>query len=277
MIDSGSQQDEASVCREFASAHAGIRYFRTEQQEGLYEAWNRAISVAQGTYLTSANTDDRHRPDALERLVGALDASPAVVLAYGDQLTSTIENEPFDACAIRKTKVRRMPDFSLDELMLRCSTGSQPLRRTAVHGEHGAFNTHRIAGDYEFWMRIAQTCKFTHIAEPLSVFYDSPNTPSGVGNKWPCDLEGLEIRLMYLDREPWRRNRRLRTRLARELFGIGYQYVEKCRDMDRARPFLFQAWKLDPLNVGFAETFVLRGLLRSRLRVGEPRTPDSPT
>ena len=268
VIDSSSQQHEGKICRDFASEHHNIKYFRTDQREGLYEAWNRAIGLARGIYLTSANTDDRHRRDAFERLVGELETSPETALAYGDQFSSTIENETFDSCSARAAKRAYRPEFSPAALMLWCITGSQPMWRSAVHGEHGLFNPRfRIAGDYEFWMRIAQTRKFIHVPEPLGVFYDSPNTLSGRDNKWPCDRESLAIRLMYLDAEPWRGDRRLRARLARELFGIGYQYVERFRDLDRARPFLLQAWKLDPLNFAFAKTLVLRGLMRSRWRL----------
>jgi glycosyltransferase involved in cell wall biosynthesis len=266
VIDSGSRQDEAGISRIFASRHDNVRYFRTEQRESLYEAWNTAIGLAHGRYLTNANTDDRHRTDALERLVNVLEVSPEAVLAYGDHLISSIENELFDACRMRQAKLRRMPDFSHDDLMLRCITGPQPMWRRSVHEEYGLFNPRfRIAGDYEFWMRIAQTHEFAHVAEALGVFHESPNTLSGVGNKWPCDLESLEIRLAYLRREPWSVDRQLRARLAQELFGIGYQYVEKYRDMNRARVFLLHAWKLDPFNIGFAKTLVLRGLMGGRL------------
>ena len=266
VIDSGSQQGEADICGEFANAHENIRYCRTSRREGLYEAWNRGIATAKGKYLTSANTDDRHSKDAFERLVGALDAQPHIALAYGDQLTSTVENETFDVCALRRTKVLRRPDFSPTALMLWCITGSQPMWRRTVHQEYGTFDPRfRIAGDYEFWMRIAQTWEFVHVPEPLGVFYDSPNTLSGRNNKWECDMECLRVRQTYLNREPWCNDRTLRPRLARELFGIGYQYVERYRNMTRARPFLLQAWRLDPFNTDFAKTLLLRGVVKSNV------------
>lgn len=60
VIDSGSQQGESAICAEYARIHPRIRLIRTER-EPLYAAWNRAIPLARGKYLTNANTDDRHR------------------------------------------------------------------------------------------------------------------------------------------------------------------------------------------------------------------------
>lgn len=262
VIDSGSQQNEGEICATFAKTNNNIRYFRTER-EGLYEAWNRAIGLAQGKYLTNANTDDRHRRDAFERLVSELENAPDVVLAYGDQLISKIENEKFDDCAKRQSNTFPLPDFSYCELMLGCITGSQPMWRKSAHNEHGLFDCkYRIAADYEFWLRISQTARFKRVAEPIGVFYRSRDTMSGSNNKWPCDLETLEIQLKYLEREPWRNEKALRKKLAQSMFLKGYHYVEIEQALQKASPFLFQAWKLDPLNLALARTFVFRGLFR---------------
>ena len=132
VIDSGSQQAEAEICAPFAHAYPNIRIVRTER-ETLYTAWNRAIAMANGKYLTNANTDDRHRHDAFERLAGELERSPEVVLTYADQFVSQTENESYDACEARVARRRRWPDFTPDDLMLRCITGSQPMWRSSMH------------------------------------------------------------------------------------------------------------------------------------------------
>lgn len=273
VIDSGSQQRESAICEEFARRHDTIRLVRTER-EPLYAAWNRAIGLARGTYLTNANTDDRHRRDAFERLATALDRAPQAALAYGDQFVSPVENETFDACAAQSRKVRRAPDYAPDELMLRCITGSQPMWRKASHDRHGVFDTrYAIAGDYDLWMRFAQTSEFRHVAEPLGVFYDSPHTLSGASNRWRTDMESLDIKLRHVSRDPWRSSPALRSRLAECIFGMGYHYVEQARDMAKARPFLAAAWRLQPLNFRYAKSLVLRGVLRSTARLGAPQRP----
>ena len=71
VVNSGSEQNEESVVKEFQKKYGNIVYIKTER-EGLYRAWNRAIKVASGQFLTNANTDDRHRKDALEVMVNML-------------------------------------------------------------------------------------------------------------------------------------------------------------------------------------------------------------
>ena len=68
IVDSASPEAERAIVEEFQKKFDNIRYIRTEQRETLYSAWNRAVKVARGEYLTNANTDDRHAPEALAQL-----------------------------------------------------------------------------------------------------------------------------------------------------------------------------------------------------------------
>ena len=80
VVDSGSPGDEGRIVAEFQRRFDNIVYLRTER-ESLYDAWNRGIHAARGLYITNANTDDRHRADALERLARSLDERPDAALA----------------------------------------------------------------------------------------------------------------------------------------------------------------------------------------------------
>ncbi len=95
VIDSGSQENEQAIVQEFQALYAHIFYERTER-ETLYAAWNRGIKLARGKYITNANTDDRHRADALEVLADTLDNNPDIGLAYGDCLITENQNETFE-------------------------------------------------------------------------------------------------------------------------------------------------------------------------------------
>jgi glycosyltransferase involved in cell wall biosynthesis len=264
VVDSCSPQDEGRIVRTFQQRHPNIVYLRTDQREGLYKAWNRAVEMARGRYLTNANTDDRHHPQSFERLAAVLDAAPQHVLAYHYQIVSDIENETFEDCLVRQPPVRRYPTFSLPDMLRGCIVGSQPMWRRSVHAEHGLFSErYRIAGDYEFWARIAQTHTFATVPEALGLFYDSPHTLSGIGSRLTVDTESLEIQLKYLAVKPWRDDPGNRKVLANYLFGVGYRYVELLKDLKSARVFLREAMRLDPTNFRYAKTYLLRGLLQS--------------
>lgn len=258
VIDSGSLQGESAICEEFARQHPQIRVVRTER-EPLYTAWNRAIPLARGKYITSANTDDRHRPDFMEVMASALDRHDDIALAYAEQFISHTENETFAECERRGARARRLPDYTPAELMLRCMTGSQPMWRKALHDELGYFDTRfRIAADYDMWLRFASRYCFQRVPGPMGVFFDSPDTISGANSVAQLNLETLAIQKACMCQNHWRAIPGMRKRLAAEWFGRGYQRIVHDRDNRAAEPFIREAIKLDPTNFGFFKTYVIR-------------------
>lgn len=261
VIDSGSEQGEGAICQALARTHPQIRYLRTER-EPLYVAWNRAIAMARGKYLTSANTDDRHHPAFMARMVKALEARPDCALAYADQFVSHTENETFETCLARGARRRRWPDYTPEDLLLRCITGSQPVWRRSLHETLGVFDTrYRIAADYDMWLRFAAVHPLLHVPEALGVFYDAPGTLSGSGNQVAVNLETMAVQTTYVQHARWRGIPRMRQRLAAELFGRGYQHIERDHDVRAAQPFIRAALRLHPTSLRFLKTYALRCLV----------------
>lgn len=176
VVDAASPQNERAIVEEFQQRYSNIVYIRLEQRETVYAAWNRAIRAARGQYITNANTDDRHRADALEILARTLDENPEVTLVYADCLITRTENETFNAShPVRKFQWH---DFDPAALVLKgCFVGPQPMWRREVHEEHGYFDADFVsAGDYEFWLRIARNRKFLHVKQTLGLYLESPGS-----------------------------------------------------------------------------------------------------
>jgi glycosyltransferase involved in cell wall biosynthesis/ADP-heptose:LPS heptosyltransferase/predicted TPR repeat methyltransferase len=175
VIDSASPQGEGAIVREFQQRHRNIRYLRTAKRESVYAAWNRAIRLARGKYLTSANADDRHRADALERLASVLEERPDIALVYADVAVTQNENERFDTA--RPSGYFRWPEHDPRLLFQVCYIGPQPMWRRALHSRYGAFDPEfRSAGDYEFWLRLVRTEKFLHLPEVLGLYLAHPGS-----------------------------------------------------------------------------------------------------
>ena len=176
VVDSNSPQNERAIVEEFQSRFANIVYIRSEQRETVYGAWNRGIKAARGKYVTNANTDDRHRPDALEILARTLDEKPEVSLVYADCLITPIENETF--ATTKATRRFQWLDFSPSDLLHKgCYVGPQPMWRRELHQQHGYFDAEMVsAGDYEFWLRLATSRKFLHVKETLGLYLESPSS-----------------------------------------------------------------------------------------------------
>lgn len=178
VIDSGSQQNERAIVEEFQQRYDNIVYIRTEERETIYAAWNRAVKAARGKYLTNANTDDRHRSDAFAVMIQALEQYPQVGLVYADCLITSIPNETFANNSAQT--VLHWPDYSLKQALMYSIFGPQPMWRRKLHKEVGYFNpNYTVAGDYEFFLRIAWRFGAFRIPEILGSYFEGP----GVENR----------------------------------------------------------------------------------------------
>jgi len=170
VVNSGSEQNEEQIVREFQQHYDNIVYIKTDQRETVYSAWNRAIRVARGRFITNANTDDRHRRDALEVMAQCLEADPDVALVYGDQIQTDTPNDTFENH--HGTEYLQRPDYSRRRLLFGCCVGSQPMWRKSLHEQFGWFDESlTCAGDWDFWLRISQKYEFKHIPQYLGLYY----------------------------------------------------------------------------------------------------------
>jgi glycosyltransferase involved in cell wall biosynthesis/ADP-heptose:LPS heptosyltransferase/SAM-dependent methyltransferase/predicted O-methyltransferase YrrM len=172
VVNSGSEQNEEAVVREFQNRYKNILYLRTQERETVYAAWNRGIKAASGRYITNANTDDRHRQDALELMADTLDQKPGISLVYADVIISETENETFE----KHTPAGHFQwlDFDREKLSVGCYIGPQPMWRKSLHDRYGYFNeAFTSSGDWEFWLRIAGGADFLHVPEFLGLYLRS--------------------------------------------------------------------------------------------------------
>jgi len=176
VVDTGSPTGEARIVREFMARYPNIAYLRTADRETTTSACNRCITAARGKYLTLACADDRHQPDALERLVGVLERSPEAILAYADVAVTDTENE---SCAAAHVVGHfRWPEFEPRRLFQVCHVGPQPVYRRTLHQRHGLYDPAYVAaGDYELWLRVvARGERFVHVPETLGLYLRSPSS-----------------------------------------------------------------------------------------------------
>jgi glycosyltransferase involved in cell wall biosynthesis len=174
VVDAGSPGREADIVAERARGRDNIVLLRAPRRETIYASWNRAAGVARGRYLTSANADDRHRPDALEIMAGVLEARPEIALVWADAAVTRDENRPFGEARVRGHF--RWPAYDPRLLFRVCCVGPQPVWRRSLHQVHGLFDPAlHSAGDYEFWLRLAAAGeRFLHLPEVFGLYLRSP-------------------------------------------------------------------------------------------------------
>jgi FkbM family methyltransferase len=176
VVNSGSQQNEERIVREYQSKYLHIQYIKTSQRETVYAAWNRGIKASHGKYITNANTDDRHSPEMLEKLAGALEQNPSIAAVYSHFHLTPIPNQTWQNKTPEKI-IKYQPLHSHEQLLHNYVMGPQPMWRRSLHEEYGWFDESlKVAGDYEFFLRISQTHSFQLIPEPLGLYYYNSNS-----------------------------------------------------------------------------------------------------
>ncbi len=174
IIDAHSPENEQIIAQEFVEKYSNMKYIRTSVREGLYTSWNRALSIANGEYITNANADDRHAPYALQRLCNVLDENSDVAVVYANCRITNMENALFDSAPI-SGYMRWLP-YDHINLLRRCEVGPQPVWRRCIHEDIGLFNdNYTVTGDYDMWLRISEHYPLLHVPEELGLYlrYDN--------------------------------------------------------------------------------------------------------
>lgn len=191
VIDSGSEQAERRVCREFSTLLPGLTYERTAK-ETLYAAWNRGLAKARGQYFVNANTDDALHPEALQMLAEKLDANPDAALAYGDWMWATVPNATFPWNPDFRRCVHSEYHPSLP--LFYAYAGCHQFWRTDKLRELGGFNAnYKAAGDYDALCRLSLIRgRAVYINQPVSAYYQNPEGISRSSSASPVEAEQIK-------------------------------------------------------------------------------------
>ena len=175
VVDSGSQQNEGQIVREFMQQFNHIVYVCTSERESVYGAWNRGIRLADGKYIINANTDDRFVGDALERMSAEMETNSDLDAVYGDWLQTGAENDRFDS-DLPKALIS-YPDFNPLLLFHGQITSHAVLIRKEAFEKIGRFNADfKVYGDREFMLRFAVNgLKAKKIPEVVGLYLKNPN------------------------------------------------------------------------------------------------------
>jgi glycosyltransferase involved in cell wall biosynthesis len=206
VVDAASPQNERTIVEHFQSLHQNIKYIRTSERIGIYEAWNLAIRHSSAEYLFSFSTNDRLAKNACELLKASLDNTPDTMLVYGNTWLTLTPHQTFEnhnPCGSFE-----WPDYSFEFILNNCCVGPHPMWRRKVHETVGYFDESFIAiGDQDMWLKIAERFPLLHIPVFTGLYWYSED---GVGNKRHiADPEIERVRYHYLARH----NKRL-TRIS---------------------------------------------------------------
>ncbi len=182
VVDDGSTDETQSICRQIP----GIRYIRSERNQGVAGARNLGIKTATGAYVAFLDDDDLRLPGSLDRQLEALEAKPEVALIYAPVLLCDQ-----DARLTGGQLPPILPEgdlfWDLIEQRLTILLQSVLIRRECIE-RVGMLNV-RLAGldDWDLMVRLAEKYEFGVLTEPVAVYREA-TANSGQGSSVPAGL-----------------------------------------------------------------------------------------
>ena len=175
VINSGSQENEGQIVKEFMQQFNHILYLRSSVRESVYGAWNMGIRLANGKYIINANTDDRFAKFALERMSNEIETNSEVDAVYGDWLQTGTHNDRFDSGCPKE--LINYPEYNPLLLFHGQITSHAALIRKEVFEKIGLYNANfKVYGDREFMLRFAVNgLKAKKIHEVVGLYFKNPN------------------------------------------------------------------------------------------------------
>lgn len=147
VIDGGSTDGTVKILQAYDDS---IAYWVSEPDRGVYHAWNKALERATGRWVCFLGADDKlARPGTLKTLVELGDRTEADLVCSrvryraSEKAGSSVVGQPWDW-----TKMTRFM----------CVAHPGLLHRRSLFDQFGQFSEeYRIAGDYEYLLRLGDT------------------------------------------------------------------------------------------------------------------------
>lgn len=145
IIDGGSKDNTLNIIQKYSSYTS---YFVSEPDNGIYDAWNKAVLKAKGEWMCFLGSDDIMLPNALETYSNFLKTNKFIDLEYISSkiLFVTSNLQPIGYYG-------RKWEWRSHRFEMRVAhVGS--LHHRSLFKKYGLFDTtYKIAGDYELLLR----------------------------------------------------------------------------------------------------------------------------
>lgn len=163
VIDGNSKDNTNEIIKKYAE---WIAYTISEQDKGIYDAWNKGIKVARGKWVAFVGADDVLLPNAIKTYLNAINVTPNIN-SY-DYICA--HNEYVDQYGVLLKVMGKIPIWKRMRRMMAAA------HVASLHNKENLFETigmydlnFKICADYELLLRKRNELKYlmldTHIAQ----------------------------------------------------------------------------------------------------------------
>jgi glycosyltransferase involved in cell wall biosynthesis len=157
VVDGGSTDGTLDLLR---NEHR-IDHWISESDRGIYDAWNKAITIAKGDYIAFLGAGDSYLDRGLNDLVDLAIASPKADFIFGKVSVEGVNQSP--------RLIGKAWSWNLFSRYM-CTTHVGALHSKRLFEQYGLFDVrYRIAGDYELLLRPGAALKTAFLDRPVAV------------------------------------------------------------------------------------------------------------
>lgn len=155
IVDGGSMDGSVEIIKRYEKY---VSWWITEEDNGIYDAWNKALAVCDSDYIYFMGCDDRFSsPSSIEVIVQAIENSGD----YPELVCGSVEM--VDIRSGRRERIQARDDLLPDQMVPHQGL----FHSVKLFKEFGHFNpAYKIRGDYEFLVRCLTTRKVALITVP---------------------------------------------------------------------------------------------------------------
>lgn len=173
-LDCNSPEYEKNLILPLTEQYSNIKYYKLDQDPGLYAGWNHAVKFCSSDIIGNWNIDDRKNKEGLEILLHQFDKDPELDVVYGLTYVSHIANEKYLDNVYNE--IYPCLPHSFENLLRNNSPHCMPLWKKSLHDRFGYFDTNYLtAADGDFWLRCAVGGAIIKMVNhPVGLYYENP-------------------------------------------------------------------------------------------------------
>lgn len=195
VIDDGSTDSTPQILREFSKSDSRIRVVRNTMNVGIAMSTNIALQNCNTDFVAIMDADDISLPDRFEVQIDYLSRHPEI---------DVVGSSMFTLSGIESNEVRVARHHDLRNSLLKENIVFNPtvMFRSGIveKGLYYCNPRYRYTHDYQIWTKLAITCKFANIEQPLVIYRDNKSSTNSNSSRNPFrrEVEVLTLRTLLL-------------------------------------------------------------------------------
>jgi len=176
IADDGSKDMSSLLIGRWIEQNPSLRvtFLHNEQNLGVCKTLNRALSAAQGKYISMIATDDVWEPGKIGEQVRVMESLPERTgVLYSDAYRIDESGAPMAKRFIESHRAfSRMPEGDIQEILWQDNfiPAMTTLIRRSVFERVGMYDENLFYEDWEMWLRISERYHFAYFPRPTAKY-----------------------------------------------------------------------------------------------------------